>query len=82
LFPDDPADVAASKNRYNAAVDQLSTAARSVAAAVSDQAEAAHASGGIEMLLSVQQIAGVPLSASLVVFLVPPSGCSTLFAWR
>ncbi len=43
VFPDDPAVVVAPKNRYNAAIDQLSAAARSVAAAVSDQAADAHA---------------------------------------
>jgi hypothetical protein len=41
-FPDDPANVAALKNRYNAAIDQLNTAARSVSAAVSGQAADAH----------------------------------------
>jgi hypothetical protein len=45
-----------------------------------DQAEAAHASGGIEMFLSLQQVAGIPLSASLVVFLVPPSGTHVVVA--
>jgi len=38
------------------------------------QAEAAHEAGGLEMFLSLQQIAGIPLTASLVVFLVPPPG--------
>jgi hypothetical protein len=41
-FPDDPANVAALKNRYNGAIDQLNTAARSVSAAVSSQAADAH----------------------------------------
>jgi hypothetical protein len=38
------------------------------------QTQAAHESGGIEMFLSLQNVAGIPLAASLVVFLVPPSG--------
>jgi len=36
------------------------------------KAEAAYAAGGLEMFLSLQQIAGVPVAASLVTFLVPP----------
>jgi len=43
VFPDDPADVAALKTRYNAAIDQLGAAARSVASAASGQAADAHA---------------------------------------
>ena len=38
------------------------------------QTQAAQAAGGLEMFLSLQQVAGVPLAASLVTFLVPPSG--------
>jgi hypothetical protein len=36
------------------------------------QTQAAQAAGGLEMFLSLQQVAGVPLAASLVIFLVPP----------
>jgi len=36
------------------------------------KAEAAYAAGGLEMFLSLQQIAGIPVAASLVTFLVPP----------
>jgi hypothetical protein len=42
-FPDDPANVTALKTSYNNAIDQLSTAARSVAAAASEQSADAHA---------------------------------------
>lgn len=35
------------------------------------QAEAAYTAGGLDMFLSLQEIAGIPLAASLVVFLVP-----------
>jgi hypothetical protein len=35
------------------------------------KAEAAYETGGLDMFLSLQQIAGIPLAASLVVFLVP-----------
>ncbi len=35
------------------------------------QTEAAQAAGGLEMFLSLQQVAGIPLAASLVIFLVP-----------
>ena len=42
-FPDDPADVAALKNAYNATIDQLAAAARAVASAAADQAADAHA---------------------------------------
>jgi hypothetical protein len=38
------------------------------------QTQAAQAAGGLEMFLSLQQIAGIPLAASLVIFLVPASG--------
>jgi hypothetical protein len=38
------------------------------------QTGAAQAAGGLEMFLSLQQVAGVPLAASLVIFLVPPPG--------
>jgi hypothetical protein len=39
------------------------------------KAEAAYAAGGLDMFLSMQQIAGIPLAASLIVFLVPaPEG--------
>jgi hypothetical protein len=38
------------------------------------QTQAAQAAGGLEMFLSLQQVAGVPLAASLVIFLVPPPG--------
>ncbi len=43
-----------------------------------DRAEAAYAAGGLEMFLSLAQIAGLPLPASLVIFLVPPpdDGCT------
>jgi hypothetical protein len=36
------------------------------------KAEAAYSAGGLEMFLSLQQIAGIPVAASLVTFLVPP----------
>jgi hypothetical protein len=42
-FSDDPADVTALKNSYNAAINQLATAARAVASAAADQAADAHA---------------------------------------
>lgn len=35
------------------------------------KAEAAYAKGGLDMFLSMQQIAGIPIAASLIVFLVP-----------
>src|ERR1035437_1213349 len=38
------------------------------------KAGAAHEAGGLEMFLSLQQVAGIPLAASLVIFLVPPPG--------
>jgi hypothetical protein len=36
------------------------------------QTQAAQEAGGLEMFLSLQQVAGVPIAASLVIFLVPP----------
>jgi hypothetical protein len=36
------------------------------------QTQAAQDAGGLEMFLSLQQVAGVPIAASLVIFLVPP----------
>jgi hypothetical protein len=44
------------------------------------QTQAAQAAGGLEMFLSFQQIAGVPLPASLVVFLVPSPGTQAVTA--
>jgi hypothetical protein len=38
------------------------------------QTQAAQAAGGLEMFLSLQQVAGVPIAASLVIFLVPAPG--------
>ena len=38
------------------------------------QTLAAQAAGGLEMFLSLDPVAGIPLAASLVIFLVPPSG--------
>jgi hypothetical protein len=38
------------------------------------KAGAAYDGGGLDMFLSLQQIAGIPLAASLVVFLVPAPG--------
>jgi hypothetical protein len=39
-----------------------------------DQTRVAQEAGGLEMFLSLQQVAGVPIAASLVIFLVPPPG--------
>jgi hypothetical protein len=36
------------------------------------KAGTAHDAGGLEMFLSLQRVAGIPLAASLVIFLVPP----------
>jgi hypothetical protein len=44
------------------------------------QTQAAQAAGGLEMFLSLQQVAGVPLAASLVIYLVPPSGTEMMTA--
>jgi hypothetical protein len=44
------------------------------------QTQAAQAAGGLEMFLSLQQIAGIPLAASLVIFLVPASGTQVVTA--
>ncbi len=38
------------------------------------RAETAYTAGGLEMFLSLEQIAGIPLAASLVIFLVAPPG--------
>lgn len=38
------------------------------------QAEAARKAGGLEMFLSLMQVAGIPLAASLTTYVVPPSG--------
>jgi hypothetical protein len=35
------------------------------------KAEAAYAAGGLDMFVSMEQVAGIPLAASLVVFLLP-----------
>ena len=39
------------------------------------QALVAQAAGGLEMFLSLDPVARIPLAASLVIFLVPASGC-------
>jgi hypothetical protein len=44
------------------------------------QTEAAQAAGGLEMFLSLQQVAGIPLAASLVTFLVPSPGSAVVTA--
>ena len=44
------------------------------------KALAAHEAGGLEMFLSLQQVAGIPLAASLVIFLVPPPGAQAVTA--
>jgi hypothetical protein len=44
------------------------------------QTQATQAAGGLEMFLSLQQVAGVPLAASLVTFLVPPPGTQMVTA--
>jgi hypothetical protein len=44
------------------------------------QTQAARAAGGLEMFLSLQQVAGIPLAASLVIFLVPPPGTQVVSA--
>lgn len=45
-----------------------------------DKAEAAYAAGGLEMFMSLQQIAGIPIAASLVTFAVPPPTTGALAA--
>ncbi|MGH3250185.1 MAG: hypothetical protein ACRDOI_28845 [Trebonia sp.] len=47
-----------------------------------DRAKAAHAAGGLEMFLSLQHVAGVPLPASLAIFLVPPDDTRAVAADR
>jgi hypothetical protein len=44
------------------------------------RAETAHAAGGLEMFLSLQQVGGIPIAASLVVFVVPPPGRQQVIA--
>jgi hypothetical protein len=44
------------------------------------KAEAAYAAGGLEMFMSLQQIAGIPIAASLVTFMVPPPATGAVTA--
>jgi hypothetical protein len=44
------------------------------------KAESAYSAGGVEMFLSLQQIAGIPVAASLVIFLVPPPATGAVTA--
>jgi hypothetical protein len=44
------------------------------------KAEAAYSAGGVEMFLSLQRIAGIPVAASLVTFLVPPPATGAVTA--
>jgi hypothetical protein len=44
------------------------------------RAKAAYAAGGLEMFLYMQQVAGIPLAASLVIFLVPQPGSQAVTA--
>jgi hypothetical protein len=44
------------------------------------RAKAAYEAGGLEMFLSTQQVAGIPLASSLVIFLVPPPGSQVVTA--
>lgn len=64
--------VAALVNRQFAGVDKaphLKAQARQETLA---KAEAAYAAGGLEMFTSLQKIAGIPIAAPLVTFMVPP----------
>lgn len=42
--------------------------------------EATYAAGGIELFLSMQRVADVPIAASLATFLVPPDGSGAISA--
>jgi hypothetical protein len=42
--------------------------------------EATHAAGGIELFLSMQRVADVPIAASLATFLIPPDGSGAVSA--
>jgi hypothetical protein len=44
------------------------------------RAQAGYETGGLEMFLSTQQVAGIPLAASLVIFLVPPPASGAVTA--
>ncbi len=44
------------------------------------RAGAAYAAGGLEMFLSTQQVAGIPLAASLAIFLIPHPGSQPVTA--
>jgi hypothetical protein len=42
--------------------------------------EATHTAGGIELFLSMQRVASVPIAASLATFLIPPDGSRVVSA--
>lgn len=44
------------------------------------RAQAGYETGGLEMFLSTQQAAGIPLAASLVIFLLPPPASGAVTA--
>jgi hypothetical protein len=46
------------------------------------RAAAAHAAGGVELYLSLQRISGVPVPASLAIFLLPPDDDRVIAADR
>ena len=46
------------------------------------RAAAAHAAGGVELYLSLQRISGIPVPASLAIFLLPPDDDRAIAAGR
>lgn len=59
-------------NRQFAGLDNVPHLKRQAKRDLLARAEATHAAGGIELFLSMQRVADVPIAASLATFLIPP----------
>jgi hypothetical protein len=58
-------------NRQFAGIDNAPHLKAQARLELTAKAEAAYDAGGLDMFLSMQQLAGIPLAASLVVFVIP-----------
>lgn len=65
-------DVARLVNRQFAGIDNAPHLKAQARRDLMERAEAAGKAGGVEMFLSLMQVAGVPIAASLTTYLVPP----------
>lgn len=70
-------DIARLVNRQFAGIDNAPHLKAQARRDLADQAAAARQAGGVEMFLSLTEIAGVPVAGSLTTYLVPPPADGT-----